>query len=90
MASVKTEKATTSADAADPVVEPGSGVQVAPTVQPPVAVMVFRDKVYTSRVLIIPGGRQLKVAAGRVTAVVNDETALAYLRQHPELELVPE
>lgn len=90
MATLKTHKATASGDTTGQAVEPSSDVQAGPVVQPPVAVMVFGDKVYTSRVLILPGGRQLKVAAGRVTAAATDEAALTYLRQHPDLELVPE
>ncbi|MCD5977215.1 hypothetical protein [Pseudomonas quasicaspiana] len=90
MASVKNDKANASADATDQAVEPSSDVQTAAGVQFPMAVMVFRDKVYTSRVLILPDERQLKVAAGRVTAAASDEAALTYLRQHPDLEPVPE
>ncbi|WP_349970930.1 hypothetical protein [Pseudomonas caspiana] len=90
MASGKTDKTTVSADATDQGMDPTSGAQTAPAVQPSVAVSTFRDTVYTSRVLILPGGRQLRVTAGRVTAPVMDTAALDYLNQHPDLEPVPE
>jgi hypothetical protein len=49
--------------------------------------LTFRDKVYTSRTLIIPGSdRTLSVAKGRVEVSVSDEQAIAYLKAHPELE----
>lgn len=46
----------------------------------------FRDKVYTSRVLILPGERQLPVAKGRVTVAADDVDALAYLQKHADFE----
>ncbi|WP_416759622.1 hypothetical protein ACMGGD_16190 [Pseudomonas sp. BNK-6] len=48
---------------------------------------VFRDILYTSRVLILPGGRQLAVAQGRVSAPTGDSVALEYLSKHPDLQL---
>jgi hypothetical protein len=49
--------------------------------------LTFRDKVYTSRTLIIPGSdRTLSVAKGRVEVSVSDEQAVAYLKTHPEIE----
>lgn len=49
--------------------------------------LTFRDKVYTSRTLIIPGSdRTLLVAKGHVEVSVSDEQAIAYLKAHPELE----
>lgn len=47
---------------------------------------VFRDTLYTSRVLILPDGRQLTVTQGRVSAVAGDSAALEYLRKHPDLQ----
>lgn len=47
---------------------------------------VFRDILYTSRVLILPDGRQLAVAEGRVSAPTGDSTALEYLSKHPDLQ----
>ncbi|RON26586.1 hypothetical protein [Pseudomonas lini] len=49
--------------------------------------LTFRDKVYTSRTLIIPGSdRMLSVAKGCVEVSVSDEQAIAYLKAHPEIE----
>lgn len=47
---------------------------------------VFRDTLYTSRVLVLPDGRQLAVAQGRVSADAGDGAALEYLSQHPDLQ----
>ncbi len=47
---------------------------------------VFRDNLYTSRVLILPDGRQLPVKQGQVTAEAGDQVALDYLRSHPDLQ----
>ncbi|MFJ7106746.1 hypothetical protein ACIQU2_03780 [Pseudomonas sp. NPDC098740] len=53
--------------------------------------LTFRDKVYTSRTLIIPDSdRTLLVAKGRVEVSVSDEQAVAYLKAHPELEPLKE
>lgn len=49
--------------------------------------LTFRDKVYTSRTLIIPGSdRTLSVAKGCIEVSVSDEQAIAYLKAHPEIE----
>lgn len=48
---------------------------------------VFRDKVFTSRTLILPGGGTLSVVAGRVTACGDDQ--YAFLKAHPDLEQLP-
>lgn len=45
---------------------------------------VFRDKVFTSRTLIMPSGSQLPVVAGRVTACGDDQ--YAFLKAHPDLD----
>ena len=45
---------------------------------------VFRDKVFTSRTLILPSGGTLSVVAGRVTAFGDDQ--YAFLKSHPDLE----
>lgn len=47
---------------------------------------VYRDILYTSRVLILPDGRQLAVAQGRVSADAGDTVALDYLSKHPDLQ----
>jgi len=54
----------------------------------PGTVRVFRDKVYTSRVLILPDGSTLAVVAGRVA--VSDDEQHAFLKAHPDLEPLPE
>ena len=47
---------------------------------------VFRDTLYTSRVLILPDGRQLAVAQGQVSVPASDSAALEYLSRHPDLQ----
>jgi hypothetical protein len=49
---------------------------------------VFRDKVFTSRTLIMPGGGTLPVVAGRVTACGDDQ--YEFLKSHPDLQQLPE
>lgn len=46
----------------------------------------YRDTRYTSRVLILPDGRQLSVAQGLVSAAADDLVALDYLSKHPDLQ----
>jgi hypothetical protein len=47
----------------------------------------FRDKVYTSRTLILPKtGRTLPVAKACVEVSASDEQALSYLKAHDEFE----
>ena len=48
----------------------------------------FRDKVYTSRTLILPDGATLPVAKGRVSADSDDQ--FQYLNTHPEFERLTE
>lgn len=51
----------------------------------------FRDKVYTSRTLIIPKtGRTLPVAKGRIEVSASDQQALSYLKAHDEFEPLKE
>ena len=52
------------------------------------AARTFRDKVYTSRTLILHGGASLLVAKGRVTAV--DDQQFQYLNSHPDFERLTE
>lgn len=49
---------------------------------------VFRDKVFTSRTLVLPNGETLPVIAGRVTACGDDQ--YAFLKTHPDLEQLKE
>lgn len=53
---------------------------------PAVAVRIYRDKLFTSRTLILPDERTLAVANGIVTAQADDTVALEYLRAHLDLE----
>jgi hypothetical protein len=48
----------------------------------------FRDKVYTSRTLILPGGATLPVAQSRAMAV--DDQQFQYLNSHPDFERLTE
>ena len=60
------------------------------TIEELAAVVVYRDKLFTSRSLVMPGGRLLQVSKGHVTAKVIDAQARAYLDGHPDLELLTE
>ncbi|TWR83887.1 hypothetical protein [Pseudomonas saxonica] len=51
-------------------------------------VRTFRDKVYTSRTLILPSGEVLPVAKGRVHAA--DDQQFQYLSTHPDFERLTE
>ncbi|RMT89858.1 hypothetical protein ALP41_04292 [Pseudomonas savastanoi pv. nerii] len=62
---------------------------VADAAAPPassVAVLTYRDTLFTSRTLILPDERTLAVAKGIVTAQADDTVALECLRAHPDLE----
>ena len=48
----------------------------------------FRDKVYTSRTLILPSGAAVPVAKGRACAVDDDQ--FQYLNTHPDFERLTE
>jgi hypothetical protein len=49
--------------------------------------LTFRDKIYTSRTLIIPKtNRTLPVAKGVIEVSVSDEQAVSYLKANPEFE----
>lgn len=57
------------------------------TQRAPDLILKFRDKVFTSRTLIIPGsGRSLPVAKDCVEVSVSDEQAVSYLKAHQEFE----
>lgn len=69
-------------DKAPTVEKPGAGsIEIGPA-------RVFRDKVYTSRTLIMPNGQTLPVVKGVVTACGDDQHE--YLSVHPDLELATE
>lgn len=61
---------------------------VAPALQKAAPSRLFRDKVYTSRTLILPSGAALPVAKGRVNATTDDQ--LQYLSTHPDFERLTE
>jgi len=49
--------------------------------------LAFRDTVYTSRTLCIPGtNRTLAVVKASVDVSASDEQAVTFLKSHPELE----
>ncbi|MBC2383546.1 hypothetical protein HF209_21615 [Pseudomonas sp. WS 5096] len=51
----------------------------------------FRDKLYTSRTLILPdSGRPLAVFKAQVSVPATDTEALEYLKAHEEFELLQE
>ena len=87
-------KSRTDSDSAEAIVVPG--LKPAPLGFPVTAeavesigtARVFRDKVFTSRTLILPGGETLPVVAGRVTACGDDQ--FAFLKAHPDLEQLKE
>ena len=87
-------KSRTDGDSAEAIVVPG--LKPAPLGFPVTAdavesigrARVFRDKVFTSRTLILPGGETLPVVAGRVTACGDDQ--FAFLKAHPDLEQLKE
>ena len=72
-----------------------SAADAAPVLQkatPAVApARTFRDKVYTSRTLILPdSGRALAVLKQRVSVPGTDAEALDYLKSNEEFELLQE
>ncbi|MGN8102942.1 hypothetical protein [Pseudomonas sp. 22072] len=87
-------KSRTDGDSAEAIVVPG--LKPAPLAFPVTAdpvesigpARVFRDKVFTSRTLILPGGGTLPIVAGRVTACGDDQ--FAFLKAHPDLEQLKE
>lgn len=66
-----------------------NNADVAP-VAVPVSTVSFRDTLYTSRTLILPGQRTLAVAKGRAIVEANDLAALDYLKANPEFEPLAE
>jgi len=59
------------------------------TLQPsPAAVPTYRDKVFTSRTLILAEGRTAQVAGGKIAATTDE--LLSLLEQHEDFERIPE
>ncbi|AZD84943.1 hypothetical protein C4K14_2109 [Pseudomonas chlororaphis subsp. aureofaciens] len=52
--------------------------------------ITYRDKIYTSRTLILPDERQLLVAKATVTVNASDAVALKYLKENAEFEQLKE
>jgi hypothetical protein len=48
--------------------------------------VTYCDNRFTSRVLILPQGRQLPVARSRVSVSADDAEALQYLDTHPDFK----
>lgn len=89
MATVKTDKTSGDELAVQPTQVKPAAAPVARPASPSasqVAVRTFRDKLYTSRTLILPDDRTLKVVKGIVTALADDAVAVQCLSAHPDLE----
>ena len=54
------------------------------TVEKPVYPVVYRDRAFISRTLVLRDGRQLQVSKHHVEAL--DSEALSFLDKHPDLE----
>lgn len=91
----------TAKDDKKPATEFASAVEIPPAPTPEAAdavplqlvaevgpARIFRDRVFTSRTLIMPDGRSLPVSKGRVIAFGDDQ--FDYLNAHPDLELIAE
>ncbi|ROL86117.1 hypothetical protein [Pseudomonas chlororaphis] len=52
--------------------------------------ITYRDKIYTSRTLILSAERTLLVAKGVVTVSASDAVALKYLKENAEFEQLKE
>ncbi|MCX4217972.1 hypothetical protein MKZ87_10040 [Pseudomonas sp. MCal1] len=52
--------------------------------------VTFRDKLYTSRTVVLPDGRTLAVAKNKVTVDSADDVALKTLKAHAEFEQLKE
>ena len=58
------------------------------SIDKPFSPVVYRDRAFISRTLVMRDGRQLQVRAYRVEAA--DAEAQAFLDAHPDLERLPE
>lgn len=52
--------------------------------------VTFRDKLYTSRTVVLPDGRTLAVAKNKVTVDSADDVAFKTLKAHAEFEQLKE
>lgn len=88
MATVKDDKKPTAESAAAVEIPPAPTAVPLQLIAEVGAARIFRDKVFTSRTLIMPDGRSIPVSKGRVTAFGDDQ--FDYLNAHPDLELIAE
>lgn len=51
------------------------------------AIVIFRDKAYKSRTIVLPGGRTFAVAKRQIET--DDAELIEYLDAHPEFERLP-
>lgn len=58
------------------------------SIDKPVSAVVYRDRAFISRTLVMPGGRLLNVSQHQIEAL--DIQAQAFLDKHPDLERLPE
>ena len=58
------------------------------SIDKPVSPVVYRDRAFISRTLVMRDGRLLQVSAHRVEGL--DAEAQAFLDAHPDLERLPE
>ena len=58
------------------------------SIDKPVSPVVYRDRAFISRTLVMPGGRLLNVSQHHIEAL--DVKAQAFLDKHPDLERLPE
>jgi len=71
------------------VTENAPAAATEPAAAPEVAapkITTFRDKVFTSRTLVLPDNSTLPVAKGRVSVEDSNSQALAFLKAHEEFE----
>ena len=54
------------------------------SIDKPVSLVVYRDRAFISRTLVMPGGRLLNVSQHHIKAL--DAQAQAFLDKHPDLE----
>ncbi|MCU7250322.1 hypothetical protein [Pseudomonas koreensis] len=57
---------------------------------PTAAVVTFRDRLYTSRTVVLPDGRTLAVVKSEVSVDGADDMALKTLKAHAEFEQLKE
>ncbi len=65
-------------------------ITTSPLPAPRSSTATFRDTVYTSRTLILPGDRELPVAKGVVSVSTTDAVALKFLKDNTEFEPLKE